>query len=339
MLTHLTVRNFKRFGEAEIELGDTVIFVGPNNSGKTSALQALALWEIGLQKWNERYRGRTAPSKRPGVTINRRDLVAVPVPDAKQLWRKLHVRDVSRDENGQNTQNVRIEIIVRGITEGREWECGLEFDYANDESFYCRPLRTAEGNDPKRMPVPEEAASVKLAFLPPMSGLAANETRLDTGAVNVRIGEGRTAEILRNLCHQVHEGPPTEWASLTNHIADLFGVLLGEPLYIRERGEIVMDYEEDGIRLDLSCAGRGLQQTLLLLAYMYSRPRRCAAAGRTPRAPGDSAPASDIPTPHGHRSRQGDTDHRSQPLRSGSERSGVTGYRHRVRWEDPSSPQ
>ena len=29
-----------------------------------------------------------------------------------------------------------------------------------------------------------------LAFLPPMSGLASNETRLDEGAVNVRIGEG-----------------------------------------------------------------------------------------------------------------------------------------------------
>lgn len=48
MLTKLTIRNFKRFGEVEIELGSPVVFVGPNNSGKTSALQALALWDIGL---------------------------------------------------------------------------------------------------------------------------------------------------------------------------------------------------------------------------------------------------------------------------------------------------
>ena len=43
MLTKLRIRNFKRFNEVEIELGSPVVFVGPNNSGKTSALQALAL--------------------------------------------------------------------------------------------------------------------------------------------------------------------------------------------------------------------------------------------------------------------------------------------------------
>ena len=53
------------------------------------------------------------------------------------------------------------------------------------------------------MPVPDEAEKLSVAFLPPMSGLASNETRLDQGAINVRIGEGRTAEVLRNLCYQV----------------------------------------------------------------------------------------------------------------------------------------
>ena len=47
MLTKLTIRNFKRFDEVEIELGGPVVFIGPNKSGKTSAMQALALWDIG----------------------------------------------------------------------------------------------------------------------------------------------------------------------------------------------------------------------------------------------------------------------------------------------------
>ena len=47
MLTRLRVRNFKMFEERDIELGDRVVFVGPNNSGKTTAMQALALWELG----------------------------------------------------------------------------------------------------------------------------------------------------------------------------------------------------------------------------------------------------------------------------------------------------
>ena len=86
MLTRLTVRNFKRFGEVEVELGNPVALVGPNNSGKTAAMQALALWDIGVKRWNERRAGKSAPEKRPGVTVNRRDLFAIPHPSAVHLW-------------------------------------------------------------------------------------------------------------------------------------------------------------------------------------------------------------------------------------------------------------
>jgi hypothetical protein len=55
----------------------------------------------------------------------------------------------------------------------------------------------------------------------------------------------------------------------------LFGVDLESPQYIAERGEIAMTYREPGnenLRLDLSSAGRGLHQVLLLLAYMEANP-------------------------------------------------------------------
>lgn len=282
MLTKLIIRNLKRFGEVEIELGNPVVFIGPNNSGKTTALQSLALWGIGLRRWQEKRGNQSAPEKRPGVAISRRDLVAAPVPNANLLWRNLHVRDVQRIEGKQKTQNVRIDILVEGVTDGRAWRCGLEFDYANEESFYCRPLRLSEDLRAGRMSVPPEALGVRLAFLPPMSGLAAREDRLDTGAINVRVGEGRTAEVLRNLCYQII-APPNErnspdparsWEKLVQHIHHLFGVTLNPPDYIAERGEIVMSYRErgHGVTLDLSAAGRGLHQTLLLLAYLYANP-------------------------------------------------------------------
>lgn len=268
MLTKLICRNFKfkHFGEVEVELGNSVVFIGPNNSGKTTALQALALWEIGLKRWNENRKGKTNPEKRLGVVINRRDLISVPVPSARLLWRNLQVRDAQK--------NVRIDIIVEGVTDGEKWECGLEFDYANQESFYCRPLRTSEENGKvnARMPVPDEAGKLSVAYLPPMSGLASNETRLDSGAINVRIGEGRTAEVLRNLCHQVSQ-EDQKWKTLCEKIESLFGVSLDEPSYIQERGEVAMNYrDESGISLDLSSSGRGLQQTLLLLAYIAAHP-------------------------------------------------------------------
>lgn len=270
MLTRLAVRNFKRFGEVDIELGNPVVFVGPNNSGKTSALQALALWEIGMKRWNEKRKGNPETGKTKGVTINRRDLIAVPVPMANLLWRDLHVRDVETRDGKPQTSNVRIDIVVDGVTQDRQWTCGFEFDYANEESLYCRPLRLSSEEKSRRMPVPSEAANVSLAFLPPMSGLAANETRLDPGAVNVRIGEGRTAEVLRNLCYRVATDNHELWKDLVARIRRLFGAELDSPRHIAERGEILMSYRERKTVLDLSSSGRGLQQTLLLLAYMYA---------------------------------------------------------------------
>lgn len=290
MFTKVTIRNFKRFEEVEIDLANPVVFIGPNNSGKTSAMQALALWDVGLRRWNEKRRGRTAPEKRPGVTVNRRDLVAIPVPNANLLWRELHTRNVYKVDGRQRTDNIRIDVIVEGASPVRQsdcgqeapvrradstgpsWMCGLEFDYANQESFYCRPLRLGEGSTPERMPIPDEAGGVTVAYLPPMSGLAATETRLDRGAVNVRVGEGRTAEVLRNLCWQIHQDDPESWEGLCSRMRSLFGALLEPPQYVEERGEITMRYRENGVWLDLSTSGRGLQQTMLLLAYMHSNP-------------------------------------------------------------------
>jgi len=273
VLTSLRIKNFKRLEDVEIELGGTVVFVGPNNSGKTTALQALALWETGLRKWVEKRSAKDTPEKRPGVTINRRDLIAVPVPDANLLWKGLHVRAIHRKNGKQETKNIRIDIVVAGVTDGKPWECGFEFDYANQESFYCRPLRKNEDANPGRMPVPVLAESVRVAFLPPMSGMAATEDRLHDGAVNVRIGEGRTAEVLRNLCFQINSDPDqTKWEALVSQIRRLFGVTLLPPQFIKERGQITMSYNEGDTELDLVSSGRGLQQTLLLLAHLYTHP-------------------------------------------------------------------
>ncbi len=273
MLTRLTIRNFKRFDEVEIELGNPVVFVGPNNSGKTSALQALALWDLGLKRWNEKRAGQKTPEKRPGVAVNRRDLTAAPVPVANLLWRDLHTRNVRVVNGRQRTRNVRVEVIVDGQDGGAAWSCGFEFDYANAESFYCRPLRIGAGKPQKRMFVPEEAGAVRLAYLPPMSGLAANEARIDPGAVNVRLGEGRTSEVLRNLCHRLHAEQPEAWESVTRTVERMFGVRIESPRYVEDRGEIAMEYREGRALLDLSSSGRGLQQTLLLLAYLALNPR------------------------------------------------------------------
>jgi energy-coupling factor transporter ATP-binding protein EcfA2 len=230
----------------------------------------LALWNTGIRRWVEKRGVGDVPSERAGVAINRRDLIALPVPSANLLWRDLHVQQGFRREGKTKTENVLIEIEVDGIDGGKAWHTALEFAYANAESFYCRSKLASDGS---RLEVPESAAKVRLSFLPPMSGLVANETRMDEGAIAVRIGEGRTAEVLRNLCWQVYQKPDKAiWRRLVERMQGLFGVALGDPEYIAERGEIRMGFRQGSTELDLSSSGRGQQQTLLLLAHMAANP-------------------------------------------------------------------
>jgi ABC-type arginine transport system ATPase subunit len=275
MITKLTIRNFKRFDEAVIPLGENVVLIGPNNAGKTTALQALALWDVGYKAWIDKRGTGETPSKRPGIAINRRDLISIPVPEANLLWRDRHTRSISRSEEKQNTQNVRIDIIVEGVSEGKPWECGLEFDYANEEAFHCRPLRLTDGKNPDRMSVPNLSNMVNVAFLPPMSGLADREFLKQPGEIGVLLGQGQTAEVLRNLCYRVfaEEAPSRNWSSIVNAIRDIFGVELLDPIMRQATAEITLAYrDQNGAEFDLSSSGRGLQQTLLLLAHLYANP-------------------------------------------------------------------
>lgn len=267
MITRFIISNFKRIKAAELELGDAVVFIGPNNSGKTTALQALALWDVGWRRWAEK-RDKGAPGKRPGVTINRRDLYSIPVPSARLLWKDLHTQDTTFEDGRQRTEKTYIVLTAEGIHDDEPWVCSLEFYYANEESFYCRLRDSADGV------IPAGARHHSVVYLPPMSGLAEREYRKEQGEIKVLIGEGQTAQVLRNLCWQLYSKEDrTGWNPLVEHIDTLFHIRLKEPQYIKERSELSLTYHErSGVELDLSSSGRGCQQVLLLLSFLFANP-------------------------------------------------------------------
>jgi ABC-type branched-subunit amino acid transport system ATPase component len=264
MLTKLIVANFKTLDRVEIDLGQNVVLIGPNNSGKTSALQALSLWQTGLQEWLSRRSNGSRADIRTGVTINRRDLTHTPVADTRLLWRGLRVTN--------NAQKVYIDITVTGETTGVPWTCGLQFYHANSESIYCSPLRMDAGTSDSRMPVPTMAGVVRLAMLPPMSGLASEEPEVQPGRIAVLLGEGQTAQVLRNLCLHIFQTKADSWQIICGEMRRLFGIELGKPERDPARGTVSLGYRQNGIILDLPSAGRGMQQTLLLLAHLYANP-------------------------------------------------------------------
>lgn len=279
MLTKLNIKNFKRLKDTgDIPFNNNVVFIGQNNSGKTTALQALTLWQIGLNKWIEK-RSSTQAKQRTGVQINRKDIFAIPIPNAKYLWTDLFVIENERDVSGQITGNkkLNIEITVEGMLNGKEWICGLEFEHRGEEVLYCRPLKDIHQNS-----IIKDLASLKnilIAYLPPMSGLKSEETKLIPSAINSRIGEGLTAEVLRNLCYlvlnpetDVKRKPVEDWNFIVSELKKLFLIEVLNPM-INGKGDIALHYkDEKGNELDISSSGRGLQQVLLLLTYLITNP-------------------------------------------------------------------
>src|ERR1700729_2761528 len=259
MLTRLRIKNFKTLRDADLPLGQNVVLIGANNSGKTSALQALALWYTGVREWHSRRSGTSQAKQRTGVTVNRRSLTHTPVSEARLLWHDLKVNAVNRDNGTQDTQYVFLHIIVDGETGGKPWECGLEFYYANPESIYCRPLRALTDNG-ERAQIAPFAVETKIALLPPMSGLASEEPEVQLGRIAVLLGEGQTAQVLRNLCLQVFQKSPESWDKIRAECERIFGIQLANPKRDPARGTIEISYKQNGIELDLPSSGRGMQQ-------------------------------------------------------------------------------
>ena len=100
------------------------------------------------------------------------------------------------------------------------------------------------------------------------------EPEVQPGRIAVLLGEGQTAQVLRNLSLQVYQSRPENWTTIAGEIDRLFGVRLTNPERNPVRGTVELGYRQNGILLDLPSAGRGFQQTLLLLAHLYANTGR-----------------------------------------------------------------
>jgi predicted ATPase len=260
MITKIELQNFKNFEDISLDLSQVTVLVGPNNSGKTTILQALTLWDIALRKWITKKTSSKA-KERTGVTINRQDLFAIPVPEAKLLWHDLHVRSGV----GENS-TIFLTISLEGITDHKAWKAGLQFYYGNPESFYVKPVD--EQGDFQNF---ELALKESVAYLPPMSGLAAVEERLEEGSIRRRIGEGRTAEVLRNLLWKIYDSTDkTAWDDLCKVVKNEFLTELLPPHYHSATSLITCRIKEKHHpEMDITASGRGFQQFVLLYSYLY----------------------------------------------------------------------
>ena len=261
LLHYLEIRNFKRFGDTQrIELDHPAVLIGPNNCGKTTAIQALALWSQAVRAWQEK-KGQAPPKERTSTSLNRLGIVSVPVQRTRYFWHNAAVRTGNRD--------IHLQIKVGVLHDSRVEPVTMTFRNQGEDLVYCTPdHETLERRD-----VIRTAAELKVELLYPMSGLETEEPVLQRGRIDVLLGQGQTAQVLRNLCLLVWQEDRQHWARITEWMRRLFNIDLQEPVETA-RGSIELLYRQQSVKepLDIALAGRGLQQMLLVFAYLYSHP-------------------------------------------------------------------
>ena len=246
VIRRVLIEGFKRFDHVEFVLPGHVVVAGPNNSGKTTLLQAIAAWSLALARWKELNDYQRHGGSYTRAPMARQAFSAVPLRSFDLLWR-------NRTYGG----------VVKITISTDDWSVPMRFEADSTEQIYVRPAAV----DPHRV----RAAALTTAFVPSMTGLSVEEPVYTRPKLDQLLGQGKPGEMLRNLLVEAHRSQPA-WDRLQESIHRLFAYRLEPP--DSTGAHILAEYRpsDDGPRLDVASAGSGFQQVLMLLGMLNTRP-------------------------------------------------------------------
>ena len=279
MITRLTLRNFKSIGEQSYDFKKFDLLVGRNNSGKSTILQALAIWQFCVDEFH-----RVKRSGKSGIQVVLPNFSALPVPEFNLLWkdktdRRYPLIDAKKKKRKQEYILIEIEVTWKNHIQ-EEQTFGVKLRYNSPQSIYAIP---AEGWSGFRELEKQNDLPV-IAYVPPFSGLEPTEEWRDDGPMKKQVGKAQPGSVLRNLllrvCPQPEKDdkgrtpknyrPPEDWREIKETVLRWFSVEIKEPKY--EKGidtQIVCEYVQEEKTYDIIAGGSGFHQALTLLAFLY----------------------------------------------------------------------
>ncbi|WP_083255147.1 AAA family ATPase [Amycolatopsis orientalis] len=186
----ITFQRFKQFENSTITLNPGVTLVaGGNNSGKTSLLHGLAVWEFcRTATIMERGPEGILPdpeAKRQGFGLGDEQFSPINVPTLKHLWTNLKTTHVK----GSTDPGYTLKLSCRWKHGEETKELGFALALVNDRLF----IKTSNSNLASGDPTP------RIAYLPPFAGIRSREERINGAIRRRRIGEGLAGAVLRNM--------------------------------------------------------------------------------------------------------------------------------------------
>lgn len=264
MIHKLLLKNFKRIKDEVFEFNQFDLIVGANNSGKSTALQALAIWQYCVDQFTlSKRKGRR------GIQVVLPNFTALPLPEFNLLW-----TDKVSQEKGNNQIYIEIDVYWKDEHNQEQNFC-VQMRYQSPQAVFAIPKGDWK-NFTEKILLP---SFPKIVYVPPFSGLEPHEKWMDDGNVKQQIGKAQPGSVLRNLLFRVIDRgnvkpkDNTDWQEIISKINEWFGVELQVPDY--DKGistEIVSEYKVGKKSFDIISGGSGFHQILTLLAFVYGYP-------------------------------------------------------------------
>lgn len=203
MISKVTIQNFKRFREPTefaLKPNGLTFLAGGNNSGKSTLLQALAVWEFGRSviELNRSAGALFASATSSGVGVSAEEFSPIALPNLKHLWSNL------RSGAGYGLR-IRCDWHIDDTPAGAR-HLEIAFALANDRLFVRRNGSNLTAGD----------VIPRMAYLPPFAGIGAREERMIPAARRRLIGRGLAGAVLRNLIYDFWKRNADERESIKN---------------------------------------------------------------------------------------------------------------------------
>ncbi|MCE2557716.1 MAG: AAA family ATPase [Acidobacteria bacterium] len=256
MLRQFTIKGFKRFRDAtSVDLEDITLLVGVNNSGKSTILQALTLFQYCIEitrKYNGNGR-RADDLVLASRTTGFEEFGVVPAAHPGDLWpdglitRKSKPRPIS---------------LKAAFTNGSEIEFQIRISY---NRFSIQP--SAKG------PWQEAVHRREIRLIPIFAGFLPQEEYLTPPARQDRLRLQRHGETIRNQLWHLQQDEPQRWRKLQELLAELFPESTVDVDFNLDIDRFLKaTYKDQALRRrrDVITSGSGFHQALQILASVLT---------------------------------------------------------------------
>ena len=252
MIRRFTIEGFKRFEhETVIDLDDVTVLVGANNSGKSTILHALTLFQYCVET-TRRANSNGRESKHSALarrSVSPDEFGVLPVADPGDLWPNGRVRTTGRP----NPLTLRAEFHNDATIAFQ-----LRMDY---NRFSIAPSVVGRWR--------EAIDGREIRLIPIFSGFLPREEYLTLPARRDRMRLQRHGEMVRNLLWDLREHAGARWGTLQELLKELFPESAVSVEFDLEVDRFLNATYRDRVltrERDVMAAGSGFHQALQILA-------------------------------------------------------------------------